>query len=133
MTFAARLGANVREMRTHIGLTQRRLADLAGLSSAEVGAVERGERVPRADTAFRLAGALGVNVDKLFFCIAWLPRGEGPGEFVITTLKEWHKETMKRAAEAREGTGPVDAAALIREVRDEMEEGICPENDDSPS
>lgn len=69
MTFADRLGANVREMRGLRGLTQRELADRAGFSPSEVGEVERGRRVPRVDTLFRLAGALDVKPNKLFFYI----------------------------------------------------------------
>lgn len=120
--FAARFGANVRELRSHRRLTQAALAEHAGLDRSAVGAIERGLRVPRADTAFRLAGALGVPVGRIFTEIAWVASHSGPGEFTFPSREQWHKEVLRRAAEVREGqTETVDAAALIREGREELE------------
>jgi len=135
-SFAARLGANARELRGHCLLTQAALAERAGLDPSTVGAVERGLRVPRADTAFRLAGALGVPVDKLFVEIAWVPYRSGPGEFVFPSREEWRREVLRRAAAFRATqTETVDAVALIREARDELGRRGCPseEKEASPS
>jgi transcriptional regulator with XRE-family HTH domain len=121
-SFAARLGSNVRELRGHRGWTQRELAERAGLHPSAVGMVERGMRVPRADTAFRLGGALGVPLDKLFVGIAWVPRLSGAGEFVFPSRQEWQREVLRRAAAFRATqTEEVDAVELIRESREELE------------
>lgn len=129
-SFAARLGANVRELRGQRELTRRELAARAGLDPSTVAAVERGERVPRADTAFRLSGALGVQVARLFIEIAWAPTRCGPVEILFPSRK-WRRDVLRRAAAFRATqTETVDTAALIREVRDEMEARRCPENDE---
>lgn len=132
VTFAARFGENVRRHRGHRGLTQRRLAGLAGLSPDEVGAVERGERVPRADTAFCLAGALGVRIERLYVGIAWTSPPTGPGEFSLPSREERHRETMRRAAALRASqSGTVDAAELVREGREELERRGRPDAEDA--
>jgi transcriptional regulator with XRE-family HTH domain len=56
--FAARLAA----LRRGAGLSQRRLADAAGLSVNYVARLERGERAPSWGTVQALAAALGVEV-----------------------------------------------------------------------
>lgn len=120
-SFAARLGANVRVLRGHRGLSRGELAVLAGLHRSEVGMVERGSRIPRADTAFRLAGALEVPVAKLFVEIAWVSHRSGSGEFIFPSRPEWHREVLRRAAAFRATqTETVDAVQLIREARDEL-------------
>lgn len=130
MSFEQRLGTNVRVLRGHRGLTQRELAADAGLHRSEVGMLERGLRTPRADTVFRLAGALGVPVEKLFVGICWAPRLSGPGEFIFPTREEWHGEVLRRAAAFRATqTKEVDAVALIREGREEMARRGRPEDD----
>lgn len=48
------------------GLTQSELADRAQVSRALVGALERGQHMPAADAAIRLARALGTSVERLF-------------------------------------------------------------------
>ncbi|MGW6194868.1 tetratricopeptide repeat protein [Kribbella sp. NPDC055110] len=54
-------GAELRRLRLAAGLTQERLAELAGLSEQAVGTLERGNRkYPYRDTVTRLADALGL-------------------------------------------------------------------------
>lgn len=54
-------GDNVREARRLVGISQERLADLAGLHRTYVGGVERGERNISLMNICRLALALGVS------------------------------------------------------------------------
>jgi len=56
---------NVRRVRLSLGLSQERLAELAGLHRTYVGSVERGERNISIDNMERLARAVGVNVADL--------------------------------------------------------------------
>lgn len=54
------LGRNVRRLRARLGLSQKELADLAGVSSVPM--IESGRRVqPRPETIEALARALGVT------------------------------------------------------------------------
>lgn len=60
--FSRRL-ANLRQAK---GLSQEVLADRAGLHAVAITYIERGKRMPRLDTIFKLAKGLGVPVDTLF-------------------------------------------------------------------
>jgi transcriptional regulator with XRE-family HTH domain len=122
---ARRFGQNMRHVRKGTGLSQEALGFEAGLHRTEIGLLERGARVPRIDTLLKIAAGLGVKVESpLLNGMAWSSgsRTTTPGAFRVTTSQEQHAEAMALAAEACEGqTETVDAAALVREVRDEME------------
>jgi transcriptional regulator with XRE-family HTH domain len=62
---AKRFGANLRACRRHASLSQELVAIRASLHRTEIGLLERGERVPRIDTAIKVAGTLGVPLDEL--------------------------------------------------------------------
>jgi DNA-binding XRE family transcriptional regulator len=55
----------VRVWREHCGLTQRQLADKAGLSKPYVSQIESRVRVPSLGLMQRIAAALGTDVDTL--------------------------------------------------------------------
>jgi transcriptional regulator with XRE-family HTH domain len=61
-----RFGKRVRTLRERAGLSQEKLAELAGIHRTYVGGVERGERNLGLKNVFRLARALGVHVAELF-------------------------------------------------------------------
>ncbi|MGD0052190.1 MAG: helix-turn-helix transcriptional regulator [Vulcanimicrobiaceae bacterium] len=63
--FLARIGARVRELRAVSGLTQRVVAERAGLSRASIANVEAGRQNLRLRQLAALATALGVQVDRL--------------------------------------------------------------------
>jgi transcriptional regulator with XRE-family HTH domain len=65
-TTPAPFSVRLRTLRREAGLTQRALAEAAGLSPNYVARLERGELAPSLDTAARLAGALGVEVPDFF-------------------------------------------------------------------
>lgn len=56
----------VRESRTYYGYSQRELARMVGITSGAMSAIERGVHWPGADTALRLAVALGSTVEELW-------------------------------------------------------------------
>lgn len=60
------VGSRVRQLRQTRGLSQERLAELAGLHRTYVGSVERGERNISIDNIHALAHALGVLPADLF-------------------------------------------------------------------
>lgn len=51
----------LRETRITAGLTQRALAERVGITQPNIADYERGARLPRIDTADRLAEALGLD------------------------------------------------------------------------
>lgn len=60
-----RFGMAVRERRTNAGISQEKLAELAGLHPTYIGMLERGVRNPTLDVAASLAKALKVGLPKL--------------------------------------------------------------------
>ncbi len=81
MTIAECFGANLLRARKRRGVSQEVLAVRASLHRTEIGLLERGERLPRIDTAIKLAGALDTAPDELLAGIVWEPGETLPGRF----------------------------------------------------
>ena len=65
MSFSARFGEVVREVRTRRGFSQEKLAELADLDRTFVSMIERGKRHPTLETAKSLAEALDVPLSTM--------------------------------------------------------------------
>jgi putative transcriptional regulator len=65
-----RLSNRLKELRTELGLTQSELAELCLVSRKTINTVENGVFVPSTLLALKLAEALGVSVERLF----WIER-----------------------------------------------------------
>lgn len=59
------IGLKVLQKRQELGLSQEKLAELAGLHRTYIGFVERGERNLSIQTLVRLAGALQIELKDL--------------------------------------------------------------------
>lgn len=59
------IGQNIRKCRDEIGITQETFAEMVSLSSSYMGAIERGEKLPRLTVFIRIANALKVSSDCL--------------------------------------------------------------------
>jgi len=68
-----RFGRNLARCRRAAGISQEELGFRASLHRTEVSFLERGERMPRVDTALRIAGSLGVPLDDLIAGLEWRP------------------------------------------------------------
>jgi len=81
VTVRKRFGANLRRQRYEAELSQEALALRASLHRTEVSLIERGLRMPKADTIVKLASSLGIEPGLLFDGIAWQPGDVQPGRF----------------------------------------------------
>ncbi len=61
----AALGEAIRRLRKQAGLSQERLAELAGTDLTQIGGLERGIRNPSYATLLRLASALKIRVSAI--------------------------------------------------------------------
>jgi len=73
VSVAEQFGANLSRLREQAGITQEEIAFRASLHRTEIGLLERGGRIPKIDTAAKLAGALGVTLAELLDGIEWHP------------------------------------------------------------
>ncbi len=82
-----RVSDNLRLARGRQQMTQELLAQRSGLHRTEIGKLENSERLPRLDTALKLAAALEVPLDQLVDGIAWEQpaRSWGRWRFVVST------------------------------------------------
>lgn len=62
----ARLRNHIKQHRARLDLTQQELAERVDVRRQTILAIEKGQFVPSALLAFRIAGALGMTVDELF-------------------------------------------------------------------
>ena len=62
-----RLANSLKERRTALGLTQAELAQRVGVSRKTINTVENGVFVPSTTLALKLAAALSVPVEQLFW------------------------------------------------------------------
>jgi len=67
---AERLANRLKERRSELGLTQVELAERVGVTRKTVNTVENGIFTPSTTLAIKLAAALGLTVDQLF----WIER-----------------------------------------------------------
>ena len=61
------LGKRIRQSRKINNMTQEKLGEIWSLSTAHIGHIERGTRIPSLDTVFRISCELGVSIDWLLF------------------------------------------------------------------
>lgn len=89
MTVAEQFGANLRYCRRRANLSQEETAMRASLHRTAVSYIERGTRIPRIDTAAKLAAVIGVDPGDLFDGIVW-----EPGDVVIGQFKPDQDATL---------------------------------------
>jgi transcriptional regulator with XRE-family HTH domain len=78
-----RFGRNLIRCRERADVSQEELGFRASLHRTEISLLERGERMPRVDTAVRIAGSLGVPLDDLAVGLEWKPG------YTIVVPGEW--------------------------------------------
>ncbi len=78
-----RFVANVERLRRRRDLSVAGLAERSQLATNDLEAVLRGEPEADFDSIQRLAGALEVSPGALYEGVAWIPDGEGGGEYRV--------------------------------------------------
>lgn len=105
----ARFGQNLARCREGAEVSQEELSFRASIHRTEVSLLERGERIPRVDTALRIAGSLGVALDDLVTGLEWRPGYEivVPGSWEIV---ERNGRTPNPDEAATESLAPAKAS-----------------------
>lgn len=60
------IGKRLRDLRQKKGLTQKALAEMAGVDYTYIGKIERGEQLPSLNVLIRFAGCLSLPLDRFF-------------------------------------------------------------------
>ena len=61
-----KIGNNVRELRSHVGLTQEELANKVGVTRVTINCLERGVYMPSLELAMKLARFFRRSVEEIF-------------------------------------------------------------------
>ena len=61
------VGNNIKALRTKLGITQARLAELVGVARVSIVSIENGRFIPTIETALRISKALGVPTEQIFW------------------------------------------------------------------
>jgi transcriptional regulator with XRE-family HTH domain len=84
--FSRRFAENLLRYRKAADLSQDLLADLAAIHRTEISQLERGLRIPRADTLVKLCVSLEVDPNELLEGIGWKPPRIDTGCFEFPPL-----------------------------------------------
>jgi transcriptional regulator with XRE-family HTH domain len=103
-----RFGQNLARCREGADVSQEELSFRASIHRTEVSLLERGERMPRVDTALRIAGSLRVPLDDLVAGLEWRPGYE------IVVPGSW--EVVEREGRVPERTGEAPASPAAAEA-----------------
>lgn len=103
-----RFTANLRAFMAASGMSGKELAEAAGLTQAAVSRYVNGNRVPKADAAAALAGALGTTVDSLYGLKADAGALEDAVALVVAHAGELTRGQRVMIACACAGVGPDD-------------------------
>lgn len=63
----AALGERIRIARKKRKLSQEKLAEICSISTAHIGHIERGTRIPSLETLYKISKELDISLDYLFF------------------------------------------------------------------
>lgn len=61
------MGYKIKEVRESLNMTQEELAEKSGVSRGTISALENGDPITTSKTLVKLAKALGVSVDRIFY------------------------------------------------------------------
>ena len=88
------LGTRIRSRRERLGLTQRELAAMLGVTSQHVSAIEKDNRVPSLQSLEKIAQELGVTLD-------FLVSGKDEKESMVTSVIPAIKTDKRLSAQTK--------------------------------
>jgi putative transcriptional regulator len=62
-----RVGNHINELRSNLGITQARLAEMVGVARVSIIAIEKGRFLPTIETALRISTALNIPIERIFW------------------------------------------------------------------
>jgi transcriptional regulator with XRE-family HTH domain len=95
---ALRFGRNLGRQRRLADLSQQELGDLTGLHRMDIGAIERGERLPRIDTILKVSAGVEASPCELMAGLRWYPGHQIEGEFRVEDHSPLSSAAGKRKA-----------------------------------
>ena len=87
LEFSRRFGENLARHRRAADISQDLLADLTAVHRTEISQLERGLRIPRADTLVKLCVVLEVDPKELLEGIGWKPPRIDIGRFEFPAIE----------------------------------------------
>ena len=87
------LGANIRQYRTDLGISQAQLAEKAGMAVNYLGLIENGKKYPSADMVERIAVNLGKDSIDLF---ALTPIQKNWKEAILAKIEQVINEAISK-------------------------------------
>ncbi|MBP3816967.1 MAG: helix-turn-helix transcriptional regulator [Butyrivibrio sp.] len=67
MSYEEHIGENIKNVRKDQSLSQQQLADRCGMSNTMISEYERGNKIPNLVTTAKIASALKVSIDRLYY------------------------------------------------------------------
>lgn len=64
------IGNNIRKIRKQKNITQKILAQKSNVGRSTIAEIENGTHIPRIDVALKIADALDVSVDDIFYLMS---------------------------------------------------------------
>lgn len=94
------VGQRIRNYRTQLGLSQEKLAELAGCHPTYIGQLERGEKNATLESIDKVASSLNISLSKLFENIVGENNNERNiplecYEFLLTKNQEEQEQILK--------------------------------------
>ena len=91
------IGKRIKDIRTSKGLSQEELHKKTGIQNTVISAFEHGKRTPNLQSLAKIAHALGVTIDELYFgdeSIAFIEKAPNKGAKIANCIYELMKENV---------------------------------------
>lgn len=94
MDLKKKIGQNIQKYRKLQNFTQEKLAEIIGIDTTSISAIERGKYFPSAENLVKLSNALNLNISDLF-TFDNLNSAEQTYDDIIKLLQLFKKDTVR--------------------------------------
>ena len=106
-----RIGSNIRDARNEKGLSQSKLAKMCDMSCSQLSSYENSSKTPNLITAAKIAKALGVSIDRLYYgdeSSAFINQAPDEGRKIVNCIYElWKMDVVEYYANFMAGGYPI--------------------------